>query len=277
MANNNIIKHGNMALGNAIRNRLNFEAQMGEQAAAWQQQPNFTTEALLGQGCRQRNYVADRARLVKGISSNQRFLVRNEDYPVVGTIGQARAVTESLYARGRHMPNVFPLTSVGGGVFEVYFGKDDPAAPFNANFPFSQGFVIDWGVAMLNFAPFDLHIQTESWVGENSQVVDRDVTLRVSEIIGASHYVPWASRITPAMSMAQAQLGEPLPQEDGVNVSAIRVINLPGNIEANFSATVTFMTAFTPTAATYAALISEYGNCVGESDMNTTGPNDGQF
>jgi hypothetical protein len=227
-------------------------------------QDNKTIEDLMGDGCLDaRHYVCDKARPIPGVSSNGPMLIRSIDYPVVGPIGQIRAAAEAMFARGAHMPDQFILTGAGA-TRTVTFNRDTnpststPAVPL---FPMSQGFVVDWGIAMLNFQPFDLEIRSTGWVGiDDGQPLDRSIRIRVERCCGSSVYVPWAMRITPAMAKGVNQLAVPQPQVDGADVSSINVVNLPGNVQTTFSAVVSFMTAASPQVAGYAALTAMYGN-----------------
>jgi hypothetical protein len=228
-------------------------------------QNNKTIENLMGDGCLDaRHYVCDKARPVPGIASNGPMLIRAVDYPTVGTIGQARSAAEAMFARGAHMPDQFVLTSLGAGTFEVSFNRDtnpSSSTPATPLFPISYGFVIDWGISMLNFQPFDLEIASTRWVGvDDRQVLDRRVRVRVERCCGSSIYIPWAMRISPAMAQAVNQLAVPEPQEQGADVSLIQVVNVPTAIEPAFSAVVSFMTAASPQIASYAALSAMYGN-----------------
>lgn len=251
---------------------LIYEADRNPPGNALALRGNLTTEALLGEGCfDSHHYVCDKSRLIPGYISGPDIYARSIDYPTVGPIGQVRAAVETMFARSRQMSNNFPLT-VTGTTYGGTFANNAAPAPVTTQFPFSLGFVLDWGISMLAFAPFDMQITTTGWVGEDLQPLDRTMTLRVSRPAGSSIYIPWAQRITPSMSMAQAQLARPVG--NGETAATIAVGPLPAAISASFSASVSFMTAFVPTTAAFAAKIGLYGNILGdyEIDPNTGAP-----
>lgn len=243
---------------------LRFEAQQYDAYKPYAFQPNMTVEALLGQGCNDANeYICERERILPGVVSNEFFALRSIDYPVVGPVGQFRASTEYLYARGKHMPDQFPLALVGAN-FEAEFFADDPASPVNGVFPWSLGCVMDWGVATLSFLPFDLTVQTLNWIGDDGQSLDRQFTIRVQRTVGSSIYVPWAQRIAPAMAMGQVQPAKPRTEEAGGSKIIIKNLPSPYTVPAGpFGAQVSFMTAFSPQTAAFASLTGLYGNSAG--------------
>lgn len=260
-----IARLGNLAV---VGNRggkagLVFEGQAYDGITADHEQGNLSTEALLGSGCRDAHHrVCDLQRLVPGVTSDRKFTQLQIDYPVVGPIGQLQAVAYSLYSRGRSVANPTQLTQAGVN-WQALFAVNDPAAPWNGVFPLSMGFRLDWGVALLNWQPFDLNISTTNWVGEDSQPLNRSFTIRVNKDNGSSIYVPWAMRQTPPMAMALCQLARPVPQQGGLNISSITVSNIPLSISNNFGASVSFLTAAAPQTAAYAAHISLFGNVAG--------------
>lgn len=281
MANNN---NGNGAPQNEVPNLVNalagsnlrmdghtdsralaFQAQYPPGVEARAFQGNQSVEALLGEGCIDwKHFICDRARMIPGIAGTGPFVLVSADYPVIGTVGQLRASTEALFARGRNYNNPTPMSLTGGNleasfVPDGYFGNQVGQPPF---VPLSMGFVIDWGLPLLNFTPFDMRIQSEGFIGEDGQTLDRDLVVRINKPAGSSLFVPWASRVSPGMAFAQNQLAKPSPEDEGPT-AFVRIVAPPSPIDNFLNVQVRLMTAFSPAVAAYSALIGLYGNIVG--------------
>jgi hypothetical protein len=265
----NILRRSNLGGGGAthtgIASALEFEAQAGDPNSPRAFQGNLTVEALLGSGCTSAGqYICNRAKTLKGVVASDDIVIRTIDYPLVGTVGQGRAVAETLFATGKNVAEDTPLTASGPSSYTEGFALDDPAAPWNGSFPRSAGFVLDWGLSMLNWAPFNLTIRSINWFGLDGQRLDRQATVRVQRSNGNTIYLPWASREDQSMAMAQQQIALPLPlDEGGLPQSFIEVDNLPATIAADFSPSVSFLTAFSPQMAAFAAQTNLYGNILG--------------
>lgn len=232
---------------------------------------NLSTEALLGEGCiDMQHYMCDKSRTLPGyMSYDKGILARSIDYPTVGVIGQMRAAVEDMFARGRQLPDVTIMT-VTGTTFNAAFADNVAPAPVTTFFPRSLGFVVDWGVSMINFAPFDMPITTVNWVGDDLQPLNRSMTLRVTRPSGSSIFIPWAQRISPTMAFAQPQLARPAGNGEA-DTGLITIGPLPATIATSFSASISFMTAFVPTTAAFAAMLSLYGNKIGDIMLDPNG------
>lgn len=211
-----------------------------------------TPEALLGDACvMPETYICDKQRLVPGVRSwPHELLIEQADYPTVGPIGQTRAVLERMFSGAAIDPTIYPLVSAGAGT-----GIFDATGFATGNFV--AGFVLAWGVQLLNFVPFSLHVVTRNWKNEAGISVDRDFILQVDgRVNGNSVFVPFALRVNRAMGTAQAQLAKILGTEGALET--ISVVQLPGNVEAAFSATAKLLSAFHPMTSAYAGLLGVY-------------------
>jgi hypothetical protein len=223
---------------------------------------NIAAEGVLGSGCGDPMfYVCDKARLLPTAFANRPYIVDNYDFASVGPVGQLRAALERLYAGGRTVPFTTPLPTVGINK-QAAFASDDPLAPWNGRFPLSVGFRLSWGISTQNFVPFTMQIQSSGFENEDGSPIDRDVSVIIDEPAGSSIWIPWANRISPPMSLGCVQVGRPVPQEDAANVATITIVNVDATILPNLSASVQFLTAFTPATAALVALAGAYGNTV---------------
>jgi len=206
----------------------------------------LTPESLLGDKCTGADpYACDRSRDMPPFSSDVGEPALSGtilDYTTVGPLGQMRAATRFLYASETLNNTRYALVGATPN-----FTASVPAYPTSGA---ALGIRLDWGVALNNFAPFDLQIVTTGFKNKAGQSVDRALTLRVYKTNGCSIYIPFAQRTT-GMSVAQSQIG----QADEESGATIAVMNLPApSIFDNFSATASLLTAFSPVTAAYAAL-----------------------
>lgn len=221
-------------------------------------------ENLLGDGCYDaRHYVCTRASQVRGFASdigNDALKVKQVDYPVAGTVGQSRAVFETLFALGTHDETEHPGVLAGFDSISTF--------PASGAEP-SLGFRLDWGIALLSFAPFNMKIVTSGWrtgvalpptgIAAAQATCDRTVELRVYPgASGGSVFIPWAQRFGTGMQIGQPVIGY-VPFSDVAPPATIRVAGLPAPIAAAFSQTVTLLTSFSPSTAFYAKLQNFYG------------------
>jgi hypothetical protein len=228
---------------------------------------SLSPEYLLGDGCIDpKHSVCDKSRRVAPYSANVAFPTRQLDYNTVGVIGQARAALELLYSGYANQGTRFPLTNGGTSATKTFnYDLDDASTVVE-----SLGFVLDFGVGMLNFSPFDLQLSSAGFVNLSPQFigstvidtsVDRSIVVRVNDFNGGSIFVPWAHRVSAPLGTMQdaiIQIGRPLPQTEGSPLSAIVCSNIPAALIASFSATVQFMTAGSPVTAAWAELIGAY-------------------
>lgn len=202
-------------------------------------------EDLLGDRCREADSAAcDKGRYIRPFVSTvgDAYLeAMYLDYNVIGTVGQARAAVRRMYAD--ETQDVGRTTMVGAS---PNFNATFAAYPTRAA---CVGFVIDWGIEMLNYAPFDMQIITSGWINLGGTTLDRNLTVRIHGTVGSSIFVPFAQRTTPSMSIAQMQVAH-----SGGDGATIQVASLPTNIFSSFSATISLLTAFSPRTAAYAAL-----------------------
>jgi len=217
---------------------------------------SITPESLLADSAHPIPYLRDKARgLPSWISDSEACDMQRviDDYTQVGTVGQTRAAIEALYAFGG-----FGDVRIAG----ILAGANDVATFPVANLPVSIGFRLDWGIQLLNYAPFDMNIHTVGWstastiLSPQSPLVDADriFTTRVQKVSGGSIFVPWAARVTPGMSVAQQVMAVSVE----VVAATISVENLPAAIAASFSMQVTLLTAFHPLTAQFATAIGAY-------------------
>jgi len=208
----------------------------------------LTPEALMGDVDSDPSaYVLDRPRALPSFLTNadpDAIAVNFQDYNVVGTVGQSRAVLSTLYSAFHQDVSVTQMT-VSGVTATATFST---AA---ADLPGTAGFLLRWGIALNNFAPFDLNISTAGWVSRfGGDVANRNISIHVSNVIGSDLYIPWAVRVSPAMSMAQHVIAY-APQSDVTN-GVITVSNIPAALATNFSASLQFLSAFSPATAAFA-------------------------
>jgi hypothetical protein len=180
------------------------------------------------------------------------------DYSTVGTIGQAEAALETLFALGRDDGE------------EVSLAATSPSNEFVAS-TFSQpnlaiGVAIMWGIPEEFFMPFTMNIQCNNWYGPLSGApLDRRLAVQVTASTGngTTIYVPFAQRTsidsaigTPAasgsMQEAQVQVAqtaaygeEPAPE--------VRIV-VPSALAAYFGGSVSLMTAFSTRVAAWSTL-----------------------
>lgn len=191
------------------------------------------------------NYIRDRARLVQSFASSSEpgaVLMRSPDFTSVGTIGQVRACAERLYSGGKVDPTVYAATIAGSTATSTL---TTPTAT-------AIGVVVDWGISLLNYAPFDLQLKTTGFFAIDDltaapQSTDRNIVFRVSKTGGCSIYLPFAKRVSPPMQQALMQVSyAPTPDTGTVTVQAL---NLPAAIASAFSMSVQLLTnAMPPTA-----------------------------
>jgi len=223
---------------------------------------SITPESLMADGCGDpTRYICDKARSLPPWLSNakpsqmQRLI---DDYTQVGTVGQLRVTLETMYAMAYFIDSRQQLIG----------SSPDFSAAFTTP-ALSVGFRLDWGVSLLNFAPFDMHVRTTGAVALASATTapfsqaaavstNRDFTVRVSQVTGGSIYVPWATRVQPGMSIAQQALTIALPDGESPAAINISVLGLPAAIFANFNAQATLLTAFHPVTAAYAVEFGAY-------------------
>lgn len=176
--------------------------------------------------------------------------MNNNDYNAVGVVGQMRAVYKTLFALGLYQG--LTVDAVNGPAISV---ATLPAAL--ANIP-TLGIRIRWGIALLNYAPFELTIATGNTasgpgfgtlfggVGANQQSLDRNITVTLTGTNGGLFYIPLAQRANPGMSFAQPAIGV------GVDTTTVTFSGIPTAILASFSASVQLITAFHANAASFA-------------------------
>jgi len=226
-------------------------------------------EALLGDtGPNPDIYIFDRGRLIPGYATTMppgEARLSSIDYTTIGPVGQVRAVVEQLYALGTQdvkRYNMFP-DPVNPNDFIAEFGAATAGPP-----PVSQllqnslGFLIDFGIENLTFAPFDMQVRTAGFTtfGDGG-VVDRNMVLRIAGSNGGRIFVPWAMRINASMQLAMAKVAATVPT--GVSPAhEIRIVALPTNIANTFSATVQFLTANSPVTAEWAVGMGVHGQRV---------------
>lgn len=206
-------------------------------------QLDYSPENVLGSYCGDADAVlCDRSRLlpaVRGLPYDPAVI--QPDYNTVGTVAQSRACIQRMFTEGLTDIQNRPLVNAGAN-FNVVV----------TDLNISLGFVLQWGVSMLAYAPFPIQIRTVGWETQYTQDVDREFTIFADGRAGGGQvFVPWASRVT-GMTQAMAQLGMPEDDGEGGREATISVLNVPAAIIPNFSASVQLMTAFTPYAAAYA-------------------------
>lgn len=222
-------------------------------------------ENLLGDNVSALSYISDKARLHSGVrSAPGELLVKRLDFNSVGSIGQVRAQHELTYAIGEMDPAQYPMIADSP---TSYIAGAAPAAAF-AGPNVVTGFVINWGVSMLQWAPFIIHITTANAFSAFVRTVcDRDISVYADgRTNGNSIYALFAHRLNNAMSIAQAQVvqvpdaGPPAPPR-----LTVRVIDLPVALAPFFSATVELLTAFSPVTAAHATMNGLYDGLVRRS------------
>lgn len=202
-------------------------------------------------------YIGDKARsLPPWLTDSKKCEMQRmfEDYTQVGTVGQARAAIETLFALGN-----FGNVTVQG----VVAGNDLVITIPNASVKASIGFVLDWGVTLVNYSPFDIVLTTTGASASgfqltpndaNPAVANRSFTVRAKQVPGGRIFVPWAVRVAPGMSIAQQVIAGPTAAADVV----ITINNVPAAILAQMNAQATLLTAFHPLTAAFAAAIGAY-------------------
>jgi len=196
-----------------------------------------TPESFLGGGCRNDNWQCDRSRMLPpwlSTSDGEDVAAVINDYTTVGTIGQMRAAFDVLYGLG-----AFDTTRYAG----VLAGQN-MVSTVTVLVP-CVAVRLDWGVSMLNWAPFDLQVVTTGFTTLfGAQAVDRNFTIRVAKTSGSAIYAPLAQR--PAgMSLAQ-----PLVAVPGAGAT-IEVRGLPAAIAPSFNLQAALCTAFHPITAAF--------------------------
>lgn len=203
--------------------------------------PALAPESFLGRGCNNPSWVCDRGRLLPPwLSNNEPGVVAAivNDYTAVGTIGQMRAVFDTLYAIGE-----FQQTRYVGQL-----AGTTSTATVNSSVP-SLGVRIDWGVSLLAWAPFDLNISTTNFETLfTGQTLNRSFSVRVGGANGGSIYIPFAQRAT-GITQAQPAIGRIAGGEGGDGTVA--ATGIPAAIGASFSMTVQLLTAFHPITAAF--------------------------
>jgi len=213
----------------------------------------FAPEMLLTDGQGTDPYIIDKIRALppyNATAPGDMVSLVSADYSQVGSVGQSRAAMETMFSGFSQNVQRFPFVTVGTDS-TVIFNSTTQVAPS------SIGLRIDWGVNLLNFAPFDLQVVTENFVQAfGLQSVDRNITLRVNSVSGCSLYFLWALRQSPSMSIAQNQIGD--QHVTDVLIPSITIPGLPANVLANFSATLQFLTAFSPITDAWATGVGLY-------------------
>jgi hypothetical protein len=218
---------------------------------------SITPESLLADGCvNPQDYICDKQRGLPPWTSDspachmQRLI---DDFTQVGTVGQTRAAIEMMFAAGGFGDVRMPGVLAGANSVATFLiGVIQP----------SVGVRVDWGVQLLNYAPFDLNFTTSGFVASsfglapaaNAINADRTFSARVSQVPGGSFFVPWGVRVAPGMSVAQ----QIVAVSDEAVSATVSVTGLPAALAASFSMQVTLLTAFHPLTAQFAAVSGIY-------------------
>jgi len=181
--------------------------------------------------------------VVPGMASSPLPLeVKRMDYQTVGNVGQMRSALSYLYGNGAIDPAIYPATVAGTVATATGFASTR-----------AIGFVLDWGVSLLNFAPFAMRILTTLVLNQDGASVNRDFIVYVDpRANGGSIFVPFAQRNATAMNSAQAQIGLVIAGATAV------ARDMPAVIAANFSMNVEVLGAFHPSTERFARLLGLY-------------------
>lgn len=125
------------------------------------------------------------------------YVVVQADYNLIANYELARSGLGAVEALGRNDQNVYNGTVVANAGTHTFTGFSDPNL--------IAALQVDWGVALLAAAPFDLGIQTSYFRnGMGWASVDRNVTVRVGSVVGGqfggSFQIPFAQRMTSAQT-----------------------------------------------------------------------------
>lgn len=255
----NYTKRSQSALGRAEQeDRLQFQYLRGAGStsltADYSDDPtyNLTPENLLGEKTNSGPHSLKR--LVPGFATSRakdgaRLL--STDYPFVGNIAAMIACVDLLTSFATHADSRVLMSNAGTSF----------TASYNGEAPASVGFVIDFGIGVNSFAPFDLVISSSGFgtlfdklINLGAATVNRtNVTLRVDGSNGFSVFVPWAQRVTPTMQIAQPKVGV-VTEESG----EIIISNVPAAIVPALSATCFLLTASHPRTAEFASAVRLY-------------------
>lgn len=115
------------------------------------------------------------------------------------------------------------------------------------------GIVIDWGIALANYAPFDATLETQGFLSVlDGTDTDRNMKLRFTGgVLGGRMYVPLAYRSSNGMNYGQNVLSRLRKNGEIWDTATISVSNLPTPIAPNFGFSVQPICAFTPQFAEY--------------------------
>lgn len=92
------------------------------------------------------------------------------DYPTIANLRQLLSAWKLVATLGRNDNTSYALTPNGSGVFSLTAISDPNII---------LGFQIEWGLSVLNYAPFNLTVATQFFRGASYQPVDRTYTLRM--------------------------------------------------------------------------------------------------
>jgi hypothetical protein len=200
-------------------------------------------------------YVCDKSRgLPPWLADAKPYQIQRklDDYSQVGTVGQLRTALQTLYALGG-----FANLSQNG----ILAANTSTATFANATTQVSVGFIVDWGIQLQNFTPFDMRVRSTNFVAASRGVsgataisANRDFTVRVGQVSGGRIYVPFAVRVSPGMSVAQQSLAILNTEVDGL----IEIVDIPLAIQPSFSVNVTLLTAFHPVTAAFSDAFGAY-------------------
>lgn len=150
-------------------------------------------------------YIRDKSRLLHPFISWQGDVqIQVVDYNVVGPVGQGRKALEFTALAGRNDQTVYPmiLDPLAPGEFVTGRGviAGPPAEPQFSARNIILGVAVDWGINLLNWAPFSFRIRCLNWFGIAGQRLDRDLTVYVDSKTsnGSTILIPFAQRLTGA-------------------------------------------------------------------------------
>lgn len=211
-------------------------------------------------------YLVDGARLLQGWFTDQSpdsALPQSPDFPGVGNVASMRRIIEVCSALGTHDDTSTPGVQIAA--------TTNFHATFAAGVGLTWGFRLDWAVQNINYAPFDLNIQTLNFVNPaafgiapagiaGAEIsVDRTLTLRMrGGTNGGSIFVPWAQRSGQGMNYAMHSLALAFPTSETAPLAEIRVNNVVGAVAPAFGFSVRFLTAWSQSAALAAKFAGTY-------------------